>query len=150
MASHPILRIDARIHTEHGFTLLELLIVMVVIAVLLAVAVPSYLGFRNSAEVRAAKASIRTAIPAIETYWMDNTGHRNDADGRRRTTGYRGATVAILRSKYDAGLSPSLSILARKTNVTQYCLVYRKGTQVWSALGPGISSLSYVNNSRCR
>jgi type IV pilus assembly protein PilA len=130
--------------------LIELLIVMVLIAILLAIAVPSYLGFKNSAEERAAKANIRAALPAMTAFRLDNTGHRNDADGRRRTTGFRGVTVAILRSRYDSGLASHLSIYGRRTNTTQYCLVYQKGSQVWSALGPGISGSSYVNNARCR
>ena len=56
---------------EDGFTLIELLVVLVIIAVLLAIAVPSYLGFKARAADRAAQANLRAAMPAAEAYYTD-------------------------------------------------------------------------------
>ena len=50
---------------EGGFTLIELLVVLIIIAVLLAIAIPAYLGFKDRAQKRAAQSNVRIAIPTI-------------------------------------------------------------------------------------
>jgi type IV pilus assembly protein PilA len=103
-------RIRQRLGREEGFTLIELLVVIVIIGILLAIAVPSYLGFKDRANQKAAAADVRAAIPAAEAYYADNGS-------------YTGMTEAILKAQYDSGVdvdavTPITSVTAGDT----YCL----------------------------
>jgi type IV pilus assembly protein PilA len=64
---------------EEGFTLIELMVVVLIIAILLAIAIPTFLGARERANDRAAQSSLRNALTAAKTIYTDEQDY-NQAD----------------------------------------------------------------------
>ncbi len=73
-------KLRERAHGEGGFTLVELLVVMLIIGLLAAIAIPSFFNQRDKARDADAKSAARTAQTAIETYATDNGGSYAGAD----------------------------------------------------------------------
>jgi type IV pilus assembly protein PilA len=63
-----------RVRSDAGFTLVEVLTVVVIIGVLAAVALPTFLGQKQKATDSAAKELARTAQTAAEAYSTDHNG----------------------------------------------------------------------------
>src|SRR5881275_1182575 len=83
---------------EQGFTLIELMVVVLIIAILIAIAIPTFLGARTRAQDRQAQSNLRNAFAAEKVVYTDNQSFTTD--------------IATL-----SGIEPSLTYVAAN-NVT--------------------------------
>src|SRR5258705_3753864 len=71
----PIQSIRNRRDGEDGFTLIELMVVVLIIAILIAIAIPTFLGAQDRARDRGAQSDLRNALTAAKTVATDHSGY---------------------------------------------------------------------------
>ena len=64
-----------RIQDDKGFTLIELMVVVLIIAILIAIAIPTFLGLRERAQDRAAQAELRDGMTAAKAFYTDDENY---------------------------------------------------------------------------
>jgi type IV pilus assembly protein PilA len=124
-------KLRQRLQREEGFTLIELLVVIVILGILLAIAVPSYLHFKDRANKSAAQSNVRTALPAVEAYYAD---HQTYASAPSDTP--PGVfTPAGLKADYDSGIN--VEGVVSVASGAQYCISATSGDYRAKVTGPG-------------
>jgi type IV pilus assembly protein PilA len=90
---------------EDGFTLIELMVVLLILAILLAIAIPTFLGVTKSANDRAAQSNLNTSfVNAKSTFQLNSQSYALTSTGSTYVT----TNAASLASTLASG-NPSLS-----------------------------------------
>jgi prepilin-type N-terminal cleavage/methylation domain-containing protein len=93
---------------DGGFTIIELLIVIIIIGILVSITVPSFLGLQDRANRGAAMTTVRGASSDIEAYYADNGT-------------FTGISTAVLKASYDATLdTTTLYVVATGTGGSSF------------------------------
>jgi prepilin-type N-terminal cleavage/methylation domain-containing protein len=113
----------AALRAERGFTLVEVLVVVIVIAILSMLALSMYIGYRERGHDAAARENIHRVFPSIQAYFVDHES-------------YAGMTIPGLAA-YDAALDPALYSLGGVAPTdNHFCVESSSSGRTWRKNGP--------------
>ena len=110
---------------QKGFTLIELMIVIAIIGILAAIAIPQFSAYRTRSYNAASQADLRNAATAQEAYYVD---HQT----------YTGVIGTLIGSTYGLYLSTNVSMTI-SGSASGYTLTstHSSGDKTYTLVGPG-------------
>ena len=111
---------------ERGFTLIELMIVIAIIGILAAIAIPQYTAFKTRSYNAASQADLRNATTAQEAYYVD-------------TQDYCDQPATLAGATYGFYTSENVAFAITSASITAYVMTARhsSGDATYIIRGPG-------------
>jgi type IV pilus assembly protein PilA len=111
---------------NEGFTLIELMIVIAIIGILAAIAIPQFSAYRQRSYNSAAQADLRNAATAQEAYFVDNQTYTN-------STGF------LISTTYGLFMSENVTLTITSSGPLGYIMRTRhsSGSETYMIDGPG-------------
>jgi len=114
-----------KMQNQQGFTLIELMIVIAIIGILAAIAIPQFSAYRQRAYNSAANSDLKNAATAQEAYYVDNETYTS--------------TITNLKGTYGLYTSEKVTFINPRATITTYHMeaYHTSGNVTYTVTGPG-------------
>jgi type IV pilus assembly protein PilA len=111
---------------DEGFTLIELMIVLAIIGILAAIAIPQLSVHRTKSYNTAAVSDLKNAAIAQEAYYVDNRLYTN-------------SITSLTTTPYNLGISQGVNLGVSSANNEAYLMTayHSAGNKTYTLSGPG-------------
>ena len=117
-----------------GFTLIEVLVVMVVLGILSGIAIARYLDTKEAAYVASMKADLRNFALYEQNFLMDSQGSYFSGDGSAQ--GFKASPGVTIAATVDAGPPPTWHAIATHDKTAKTCSITTAGPSIWDISCP--------------
>ena len=117
-----------------GFTLIEVLVVMVVLGILSGIAIARYLDTKDAAYLASMKADLRNFALYEQNFLMDSQGSYFSGNGSAE--GFVPTAGVTIAATADAGPPPTWHAVATHNKTTKTCSITTAGPSIWDISCP--------------
>ena len=125
-----------RMQDDKGFTLIELMVVVLIIAILIAIAIPTFLGLRTRSQNRAAQSDLRNAMTAAKSFYTDADTYVGfdsvDGEALEPSLTWNDAAAAVEgQVSVRAVTATTVLLVGKSASGTNFCVADNNGTTVY-------------------
>jgi type IV pilus assembly protein PilA len=140
-----------RMKDDKGFTLIELMVVVLIIAILIAIAIPTFLGMRRRAQDRAAQSDLRNGVTAAKAFFTDKDSYTGfdvtAAEAAEPSLDWMtGAPVDQRDVQIDEASGAVVHLIARSNSTTFFCIRDNNGN---TTFGSGAAVTNVDDGTEC-
>jgi type IV pilus assembly protein PilA len=149
--------IQNKTRDDKGFTLIELMVVVLIIAILIAIAIPTFLGMRRRAQDRAAQSDLRNAVTAAKAFYTDDDtytgftpGAAGTAEAAEPSLNWLAAATAPAAQRditIEVAAGNNVHLVARSNSGTFFCISDSGGNTTFGTSDPDPDAFGEVDTA---